>query len=56
LTPLDGRLLAVGGHLHDHAESLELREVAGGKLIVALRPTRGRCRQDLAGLWIGSGG
>jgi hypothetical protein len=39
VVPLDGRLLAVGGHLHDYAESLELVEAATGKLIVSLAPT-----------------
>jgi hypothetical protein len=48
VVPIDGRLLAVGGHLHDYAESLQLREVATGRVIVALEPTvdaRGRISQ-----------
>lgn len=38
LMPIDGRLLGVGGHLHDFAESLALVDVATGKVLVALRP------------------
>ena len=39
LMPIDGRLLGVGGHLHDYAESLDLVDVATGRVLVALRPT-----------------
>ncbi len=39
VVPLNGRLLAVGGHLHDYAESLELADAATGKVIVSLKPT-----------------
>jgi hypothetical protein len=48
IVPLDGRLLAVGGHLHDYGELLRLIEVATGKVIVSLEPTldaRGRISQ-----------
>ena len=38
--PVDGRLLAAGGHLHDYAESLSLVDVASGKVLVALTPRR----------------
>jgi len=37
LMPIDGRLLGVGGHLHDYAESLDLVDVATGKVLIALR-------------------
>ena len=36
--PVDGRLLAVGGHLHDYGESLELIDLATGKAVVSLHP------------------
>ena len=31
--PLSGRILAAGGHLHDHGESLTLEEVGGGQIL-----------------------
>jgi len=40
VVPLDGRLLAAGGHLHDYGESLVLTDAATGKVVVALKPTR----------------
>jgi hypothetical protein len=39
VVPVAGRLLAVGGHLHDYAESLQLLDAESGKVIVALEPT-----------------
>jgi hypothetical protein len=35
--PVGGRLLGVGGHLHDHARELVLEEVEGGRTVVRLR-------------------
>lgn len=40
--PVDGRLLAAGGHLHDYAESLSLVDVASNKVLVALAPRTDR--------------
>ncbi len=37
LMPIDGRLLGVGGHLHDYAESLQLVDVATGKVLITVR-------------------
>lgn len=37
--PVDGHLLAVGGHLHDYGKSLSLVDVASGKTLTSLRPT-----------------
>jgi len=39
VVPIGGRLLAVGGHLHDYGESLELIEATTGNVIVSLKPT-----------------
>jgi hypothetical protein len=39
VVPLDGRLLAAGGHLHDYAESLQLVEAGTGKVMLSLEPT-----------------
>lgn len=38
--PVNGRLLGVGGHLHDYAETLDLVDLQTGKVVVALRPVR----------------
>lgn len=35
--PVDGRILGVGGHLHDYAESITLMDVATGKVMISLR-------------------
>jgi hypothetical protein len=48
ILPIDGRLLAVGGHLHDYAESLSLVDVASGKVLIALLP-----RSDSGGKVLG---
>jgi hypothetical protein len=36
--PVSGRLLGIGGHLHDHGELIRLEEVESGRVIVELRP------------------
>ncbi len=46
--PLGGRLLAVGGHAHDYAESVTLEEVESGKTIIRLE-----AKTDSAGLLLG---
>jgi hypothetical protein len=38
--PLTGRMLAAGGHLHDYATELRLEEVATGRVLVRLVPSR----------------
>lgn len=38
--PLAGRMLAAGGHLHDYATELRLEEVATGRVLVRLVPSR----------------
>lgn len=38
--PLGGRMLAVGGHLHDYATELRLEEVATGRVLARLVPSR----------------
>jgi hypothetical protein len=38
--PLDGRLLAAGGHLHDYGASLRLEDTRSGKTLVRIRPKR----------------
>lgn len=35
--PLTGRLLAVGGHMHDYAEFVSLEEVENGKTVIMLK-------------------
>lgn len=35
-----GRILAIGGHLHDHGVSLRLEDVTTGKVLVDLQPIR----------------
>ena len=35
--PVSGRLIAVGGHLHDHGVSLRLADVRSGKVLVKLK-------------------
>ncbi|MEP7324982.1 MAG: hypothetical protein ABI836_03450 [Gemmatimonadota bacterium] len=35
--PIDGRLVAVGGHLHDYGVALRLEEVATGRVILELK-------------------
>lgn len=35
--PVDGRLLGIGGHMHDYGQSLELRDGQTGKVLVALQ-------------------
>ena len=37
ILPVSGRLLGVGGHLHDYGLSLELRDAESGKVLVTLR-------------------
>lgn len=36
--PVDGRILAIGGHLHDYGTALRLEDADGGKTLVELRP------------------
>ena len=36
--PGSGRILAIGGHLHDNGLSLRLEDVATGRVVVELRP------------------
>jgi hypothetical protein len=36
--PIGGRVLVVGGHLHDHATYLRLEEVESGKVLIELKP------------------
>lgn len=38
--PIDGRLLAVGGHLHDYGVSLQLEDVRRRKTLVRITTTR----------------
>jgi hypothetical protein len=38
--PVSGRLLGVGGHLHDFGTALRLEEVAGGRTLAVLRAHR----------------
>ncbi|MDX2193149.1 MAG: hypothetical protein NW201_07335 [Gemmatimonadales bacterium] len=38
--PVSGRLLGVGGHLHDHGVKVELADAATGRLITRVRGTR----------------
>jgi len=35
--PLTGRVLAIGGHVHDYAEFVSLEEVESGKTIIMLK-------------------
>jgi len=39
--PLEGRLLGVGGHLHDYGEELYLEEVESGRQVVRLKARTG---------------
>jgi len=39
--PISGRLLAVGGHLHDQGESVRLEEVETGRVLVQVTARRG---------------
>src|SRR5690606_15816463 len=39
--PLDARLLAAGGHLHDYGMELRLEDRESGKVLVRLRGVRG---------------
>jgi hypothetical protein len=48
VVPLDGRLLALGGHLHDYGESVQLVEVASGRVLITLKP-----KLDSAGRVVG---
>jgi hypothetical protein len=36
--PISGRLLAAGGHLHDHGAWIRLQDAATGRVLVTLRP------------------
>lgn len=36
--PVGGRLLAAGGHLHDHAKFLRLEDAESGKILIELKP------------------
>lgn len=38
--PVSGRLIGVGGHLHDYGESVRLEDVSTGKVLVRLKATR----------------
>jgi hypothetical protein len=38
--PIDGRLLGVGGHLHDYGRSLRLEDLTTGRVLVTLRARR----------------
>lgn len=38
--PLDGRLIGVGGHLHDYGESVRLEDAETGKVLVRLNASR----------------
>ncbi len=46
--PLGGRLLAVGGHLHDYAEFVALEDAETGKTLIRLE-----ARSDSAGMLLG---
>jgi hypothetical protein len=39
--PIDGRLLGLGGHLHDYGEEVRLEDVATGRVIARLKARRG---------------
>ncbi|HEX6535756.1 MAG TPA: hypothetical protein VF041_14255 [Gemmatimonadaceae bacterium] len=38
--PVSGRLIGVGGHLHDYGESVRLEDASTGKVLVRLKATR----------------
>jgi len=42
--PIEGRLVAVGGHMHDYGTSVRLEDAASGKVLVRLK-----ARRDTAG-------
>ncbi len=45
---IDGRLLAAGGHMHDHATSLEFADVTTGKVLWKTGPTLDENRRVVA--------
>lgn len=46
--PVSGRLLAIGGHLHDYAEAVSMEDAQTGKVLVRLTAKRDRMGQVLS--------